>query len=212
MIATNQQVGTYSLLLRVNSRKNINDNAIAVVKFVITIAPWQCTPAISPPVIAPSYTYYINHDSMLKIDFTGVSNNNCNFKTSIHNATPIFTFQPEVLDIDPVITTKFFVLAVPSLSISTVNPLDERDITVTLIVTSQAPNDSNASLFSFLVRLIDNPCVSGFFGVPGNTMMEYYLDDPVTRMSFDTLINNDCTYTITSIVSTLLDQTAYKLA
>ena len=43
-------------------------------------------------------------------------------------------------------------------------------------------------------------------------MLEYYLDDPLIKISFDTLINNDCTYTVTSIVSTLLDTTAYNLA
>ena len=108
--AVNSQAATFSLILRVISTKNVLDTAAADVSFTINVIPFPCSQVITDPTIAPSTTYYITTPSITTtITFTGLSNTNCLFDTTLTLSggtaidTSVFTYTPEVVTVDPII-------------------------------------------------------------------------------------------------------------
>jgi hypothetical protein len=82
------KTGSYEFLLRWTSNSSPTDTAVKEVKFKINIvSPFPaCTQVFTDPVLASSYTYYIESTPVpLKITFTGLSNTTCNFDTTIVN-------------------------------------------------------------------------------------------------------------------------------
>jgi hypothetical protein len=112
----NTKAGTYNLILRIHSTKNALDTGFLDVSFVVTILKYPCTQVLTNPTFAASTTYYIKTPSVqTTITFAGLSNTNCLFDTTLTLATgsaidsTVFTYNPEVVAIDPVINTIYSV-------------------------------------------------------------------------------------------------------
>ena len=137
-------MGAYSLQLVVRSQKSPLDTASQTINFIVTIIDYICIPGIILPSLTPSYTYYIKTPPVpMSIEFPGLSNGECKFATSLTYADSspfdanVFSFTPEVLVLDAVVTTKWSIASYPVLNVLTSDIGKEGLYSFTLKVTSE---------------------------------------------------------------------------
>ena len=172
----NAKAGTYNLILRIHSTKNALDTGFLDVSFVVTILKYPCTQVFTDPTFVASTTYYIKTPSVQTvITFAGLSNMNCLFDTTLTLATgsaidsTVFTYNPEVVAIDPVIDTIYSVTSTPTFVVNTGDISKEATYNFKMTVFSRSsPTDAVFKTYNFSVVLIDNPCVGSLTGIPAN--------------------------------------------
>lgn len=109
--------------------------------------------------------------------------------------TSVFTLIQATLNVDLVFDTQFSVTSYPTLVINTSDISKETEIGFTLLVTSAAPGDTSTATYTFIVQLIDNPCVGGFTGLPAsNTWDLISLVNTPFSINFTGITNGECDF------------------
>ena len=104
----------------------------------------------------------------------------------------VFTYIQEVVSVDPVIDTIYFVTSTPAFVVNTGDISKEAIYNFTMTVFSRSsPIDVVSKTFIFSVVLIDNPCIEGLISDP-QYELTYTVGLPRSVLRLNSVTNNNC--------------------
>ena len=111
----------------------------------------------------------------------------------------VFTYIQEVVSVDPVIDTIYFVTSTPAFVVNTGDISKEAIYNFTLTVFSRSnPTDSVSKTFNFSVELPPNPCVGSLGGIPANNAYDltYTAHSTAAIINLTGINNGSCSFTL----------------